>query len=107
LPGKIADLIDTIVIQMSVISRIELLAWPRASMSQILALNSFINICIVHNLNEKIIIKTIELRKDHRIKLPDAIIAATAITNDLTLITRNIADFKKVTDLELIDPYKV
>lgn len=38
----------------------------------------------------------IALRKTHHIKLPDAIIAATALVHDLTLISRNISDFKRV-----------
>lgn len=32
----------------------------------------------------------IDLRKKYKIKLPDAIIAATALSMDLILITRNI-----------------
>ncbi len=37
--------------------------------------------------------------------MPDAIIAATAIQNDLTLIPRNTADFKNIVGLPLIDPH--
>lgn len=44
--------------------------------------------------------KTIELRKKYNIKLPDAIIAATAIENDLTLITAD-KGFEKVEELKL------
>ena len=40
-------------------------------------------------------------------KLPDAIIAATAIINDFTLITHNIKDFQKVTGLQVIDSYTI
>ncbi|MBK8704770.1 MAG: PIN domain-containing protein [Saprospiraceae bacterium] len=36
-----------------------------------------------------------KLRKQYKIKLPDAIIAATALVYDLTLVTRNISDFQK------------
>ena len=38
-------------------------------------------------------------------KLPDAIIAATAINHNLILITRNVADFKKITRLKVLNPY--
>ena len=46
----------------------------------------------------------VELRKRYTIQLPDAIIAATALTNDLSLCTHNIEDFKKIPDLLLFDP---
>jgi len=38
--------------------------------------------------------------------LPDAIIAATTIENELTLITRNIVDFKNIKGIKVLDPYK-
>lgn len=36
--------------------------------------------------------------------LPDAIIAATAMTNKFTLITNNIKDFSNIKNLVVIDP---
>jgi predicted nucleic acid-binding protein len=53
-----------------------------------------------------VIAKTIELRKKYRIKLPDAIIAATAIVHELTLITRNTPDFKSINGLKLLSPWQ-
>ncbi|MCF8232854.1 MAG: hypothetical protein K9J27_11755 [Bacteroidales bacterium] len=41
----------------------------------------------------------------HKIKLPDAIIAATSLVYDLTLITRNSTDFKNIDELRLINPW--
>ena len=49
--------------------------------------------------------KVIEIRKKERIKLPDAIIAATAISNELFLITRNIDDFKKI-EVSISNPFE-
>jgi predicted nucleic acid-binding protein len=48
--------------------------------------------------------KVIELRRTTSIKLPDAIIAATALVNDLVLWTHNIDDFKHVSGLQIFDP---
>jgi predicted nucleic acid-binding protein len=45
------------------------------------------------DLNPKIIDKVISIRQHHRIKLPDAIILATAIISKFELITANVADF--------------
>ena len=41
------------------------------------------------------------LRATSRIRLPDAIIAASALSTRTPLVTRNIKDFKNVTNLEL------
>lgn len=35
----------------------------------------------------------------------DSLIAATAITNDLVLVTRNIKDFKNIKTIELFNPW--
>ena len=40
-----------------------------------------------------------------RIKLPDVIIAATALTNNYTLLTRNIDDFKNIPGINLENPW--
>ena len=48
--------------------------------------------------------KVIEIRKKDRIKLPDAIIAATAISRELSLITRNIDDFKNI-EVSISNPF--
>ncbi|MFA0741032.1 MAG: hypothetical protein DFNUSKGM_001140 [Candidatus Fervidibacter sacchari] len=46
-----------------------------------------------------------ELRRDFGISLPDAIVAATALTLGLTLVTRNIRDFRRIPNLHLEVPY--
>jgi predicted nucleic acid-binding protein len=51
--------------------------------------------------------RTIEIRKAYRIKLPDAIIAATALVNDYTLVSRNLGDFEKIEGLTVIDPHSL
>ena len=49
--------------------------------------------------------QAIQLRQQHRIKLGDAIIAATALVENLTLVSRNVEDFKTVVGLFLLNPY--
>lgn len=51
------------------------------------------------------ILQTIEVRKNYRIKLPDAIIAATAMVHGFTLVSRNDADFGKITGLKYWNPF--
>ena len=56
-------------------------------------------------IDEIIADKTIELRKKYKIKLPDAIIAATAIVYNLILVSLNITDFHKIEGINIINPY--
>jgi len=55
--------------------------------------------------DSKIIDRAIQIRKAKRIKVPDAIIAATALEKECSLITRNIEDFKGIAGLVVIDPH--
>ena len=55
--------------------------------------------------DSKIIDRAIRVRKAKRIKVPDAIIAATALEKECSLITRNIEDFKGIAGLVVIDPH--
>jgi predicted nucleic acid-binding protein len=68
-------------------------------------LEDFVSCANVLALNDKVVNKTIELRRKHKKKLPDTIIAATAIVHDLTLATRNIADFKSIENLFIWNPW--
>ncbi len=105
LPEKTARLIDGTVANISVVTRMEILAWKKATLGQLLVLEQFVGASVVYGLDEPVILKAIEVRKNHGIKLPDAIIAATAIVYGLTLLTRNIADFKKIDGLQMLNPY--
>lgn len=67
LPIKSIELIDVIHIQLSVITRIELLAWPKATFAQLNMLKGFINTCTVYTLEEPIILKAIEIRRNDRL----------------------------------------
>ena len=57
------------------------------------------------DVDNSIISITTELRHATKIKLPDCIIAATAISNDLTLVTRNVSDFQRFDELNLLNPF--
>ena len=89
----------------SVISEIELLCWKTATEKDLNVLRSFIRDTFVVELEQPVKEKTVEIRKMYKIKLPDAIIAATALVYNLTLISRNVNDFKKINGLRIIDPY--
>jgi len=56
-------------------------------------------------LTEEVEKQTIQIRKIKKIKLPDAIIAATAMVYNLTLVTHNMDDFKSIQGLKIINPF--
>lgn len=68
-------------------------------------LSDFIKDCTVYDLSEDIIVNTIDIRKKYKLKLGDAIIAVTAILNELELLTRNVNDFNKVSELKVVNPH--
>lgn len=49
---------------------------------------------------ENLVNEIVNIRKKHKLKLPDAIIAATALTNHATLIT-NDREFSKIQTLKI------
>lgn len=64
-------------------------------------MQNIIDQCFVIDFNAEIKYKTILLKQRYKIKLPDAVIAATAIIHDLPFITAD-SDFKSITELNLI-----
>lgn len=90
----------------SAITEIELLCWKTATEKDLEVLHSFIKDALVIELEQLIKFKTADIRKTHRIKLPDAIIAATALVYELTLISRNLSDFSGIGGLNIINPWE-
>ncbi|MBD0333102.1 MAG: type II toxin-antitoxin system VapC family toxin [Chitinophagaceae bacterium] len=56
------------------------------------------------DIDDSVVRETIKIRKTVSIKLPDAIIAATAIVHNYELITANTSDLLKVHGLKVTDP---
>lgn len=108
LPEKALSMLDEIFdgqFYISVINKIELLGFAGITEDEELKFQELINAADVLDLDDDIVNSTIEIRKQYKTKLPDAIITATALVNKLTIITRNTKDFKNIQGLEVIDPY--
>ncbi len=76
----------------SIITEIELLSYPSLSLTDEQQIRTFLTQIVVVRIDDTIKNLAIILRKQHRLKLPDAIIASTAqslgallLTNDLKL----------------------
>lgn len=88
----------------SVVVKIEVLGYNDAP-AKMQLLEEFLATATVLPLNDVITQKPIKLRRIKKLKLGDAIIAATALVYNLTIITRNTIDFKNIDGLSVINPY--
>jgi predicted nucleic acid-binding protein len=92
---------------LSVISKIELFSWsaPENAAEQ---MRTFVQYCTVYPLTDDIAEKAAELRRTYKkFALPDAIIAATALVHNLTLVSRNDADFQRIKKLKYTNPFNI
>lgn len=88
----------------SVVNKIEVLSFqaPEEDFRRMLGLFDKVKIL---PLSDEIAARTIEIRQQIKIKLPDGIVAASALHHGVTLVTRNISDFKKIPGLVVINPH--
>ncbi len=87
--------------KVSFITKIELLVWNPPNSDDIKIREEFLAGSEIHYINDEIIIRATQIRKETKIKLPDAIIAATAMVNNFVLLSDNDDDFNKVKPLGL------
>jgi len=99
----VSEMVDQIP-NISVISQIEVLRFNDTPANEAI-LERFINTSAIYPLSGNVVKRTIEICKQNKIKLPDAIIAATALLEGFILVTRNTDDFNKLPNLELLNPF--
>ncbi len=89
----------------SAITRIEVFGYPQLTDLEERALYSLVSEFEEVPVDGLIVERTIALKKALRMKTPDAIIAATALIEEASLVTRNTDDFKKIKGLKLLNPF--
>ena len=90
----------------SIITKIEFLGWKGHTPEGFEKSKEFISFANVIPLTDEIGDVVIELRRQVSIKLPDAVIAATALVHNLTLVTRNVKDFERIEGLRIYNPFE-
>ena len=110
LPGKgkefVTEVVNTDFI-ISVAVEIEALTYHETP-DKMPLIEEFISLASILPLDKEVTRKAIERRrKQRKLKLGDAIIAATAIVHSLTLLTNNLKDFKNIPELQIIDPHSI
>jgi predicted nucleic acid-binding protein len=98
----LAKALDQKEIFLSVISEMELLSYPKITEVEIERIKAFVADCNLLELTPSIKDKTITIRRNYNLKLPDAIIAATAIQANISLISAD-SMFKRIKELNFVE----
>ena len=93
-------------LQTSEITRVEVLGFSGLAQNQFEAYELLMADMRHHLVTRAIINCAVALRRQRKMSLGDALIAGTALENDLTLITRNTRDFQWISRLALINPFE-
>jgi predicted nucleic acid-binding protein len=70
------------------------------------AVKELLDTFLLLDVTKQISLQAIKNRTVKKIKLPDNIIAATAMISQLTLVTRNVSDFNAL-DLTIFNPFDI
>lgn len=79
----------------------ELLAYPGITAIETAQIKAFLRECQIIDINASIKDLAIEIRKTYQLKLPDAIIAATALHLNLSLISSD-GVFKRLSEMNFV-----
>jgi len=90
LGGKLAQPLPTGAYFVSVISEMELLSYPSLDEAALNLIRAFLSDVTVVELSEQVRELAIGLRRRHMLKLPDAIVAATALSLQAQLRTNDV-----------------
>jgi predicted nucleic acid-binding protein len=87
-------------LNISIITKIELLCWKTISPEETITIQDFINYAAIFYLDESLAEMVITVRKKYGLKLPDAIIAATAMLHNFSIITAD-KEFSRIPELDI------
>ena len=99
--NRARELMEGHTLFISVITEIELLSISFQKIQDERLMRDFISRCFIVDLDNDVKRQTIRIRKEYKMKLPDAIIAASSIVRKLTLYTAD-KGFDKVVTLDVV-----
>lgn len=97
----VTDYLDGKDIYISFISELELLSFPGLEEADIKNIKHLLDSLKIIDINSSIKTQAIHLRRDHKLKLPDSIVTATASFLNLTLLTADKQLLKAQTDIKV------
>ena len=90
----------------SIITKVETLGFSRITMAQVSFFESIFELLTIEPISNQVAERAIKLRQQRKMTLGDALIAATALEYNCTLVTRNISDFDWIKGLVLENPFQ-
>lgn len=100
LSGRLVNPLPVGEFYVSIISEIEMLSFSAIGQEEESKIREFLAQVTIVGLSEEVKQLTIEIRRKYRLKLPDAIVCATAIILDSNLLSNDV-QLGKVTELML------
>jgi predicted nucleic acid-binding protein len=91
----------------SAISYVEVLGYDQLTTLEKRYFGMFFNAATILGISESIILRAVELRQRRKMTLGDALIGATALVHNLTLITHNPKDFDWIPGLSVNNPLAI
>jgi len=95
------DMLNGQIVHLSFISELELLSYPLITPEENDLIQRFLNECVIFDINKDIKNHAIDLRQRYKLKLPDAIVAATSLFLQVPFLTAD-GDFKNAQELALL-----
>jgi predicted nucleic acid-binding protein len=89
----------------SAISYVEVLGYHRLTAPEQRYFEAFFMAAPLLPLSQDVLDQAVKLRQLKKMTLGDALIASTALTHHLTLVTRNAKDFEWITGLSVLNPF--
>jgi predicted nucleic acid-binding protein len=90
----------------SAITLVEVLGFHRLTTEEREKFEKFFASTTLLPLSDPVLEQAVKLRQAKKMTLGDALIAATALVHNHTLITRNTKDFEWITGLTLVNPFE-
>jgi len=90
-----------LIVYVSGVTEVEALCYPPLTEIEIQSIENVLGFCTTIHTNAIITRQAAEIRRKYGVKTMDALIAATALFTNSTLITRNVRDFKRIQELSL------
>lgn len=88
----------------SAVSYVEVLGYHKLSEREKWLLESFFAATIILPLTQSVLEQAVQLRQQRKMSLGDALIAATALVHNHTLVTHDTSGFRWIEGLDLLDP---
>lgn len=87
-----------------IITYMETLGYRFGDTNEKIKIEAILSCFDIVQLDGRIVETVVKIRQNNKIKLPDAIIAATALEQNMVLVTNNIKDFENIIT-SIVNPY--